>query len=139
MTKPLDEQYEIDRDLAAMTTPLDKPLIAQAIFCKGADWCKQYFDAKVLETIGDANQRIETELDIAYDKITTLEQRIEEQNKTIAELAGALEFLHKNVGSNAYSHTDLWGDVMERVYRTTRDALTTHAEAIKRAKQGDKK
>jgi hypothetical protein len=49
MTKPFDEQYEIDRDLAAMTTPLDKPLIAQAIFCKGSDWSKQYFDAKVEE------------------------------------------------------------------------------------------
>jgi len=77
----------------------------RAAFFGGADWCRAY-----------------------------MEDEIKDRDKTIAELAGALEFLHKNVGSKAYSDTDLWGDVMERVYRTTRDALTTHAEAIKRAR-----
>ena len=71
MTKPFDEQYEIDRDLAAMTTQLDKPLLAQAIFCKGSDWSKQYFDAKV-----EDRDKVIAELAVALDRIVAHDNRL---------------------------------------------------------------
>jgi hypothetical protein len=58
----------------------------------------------------------------------------EDRDKVIAELAVVLEFLNNHIGSKPYSILDQWGPVLERVYRTTGAALTTHAEAIKRAR-----
>ena len=70
------------------------------------------------------------ERDLLREENKKLRSEVEDQYKIGMQIQGrleiavsALEKLNERVGSCAFSNTDLWGNVMEFVYRSTREAL----------------